>query len=336
VTVTETAPQAAETQAPDGDDGEGSLPLIAYRAEKRPCPVEPAPVRREWMDRTSARFANRCLPMLMANQAGWWVPNPRRFTARWDGDDHPRGLHIRYDSGRPPYPASSHFGYGIVTFHVPLLFRTPPGWNLLVRGPANLPKDGASALEGLVETDWAVATFTVNWKLTRPGLDVEFARGEPVCMLVPQRRGELERFQPAFLPIEGMPEHAGYRAWRASRSGFLRELRTKRREDPAEASKLWQRDYMLGTDPAAAARDGGFAEHQRRLALSPFADPHPVPARRHCGPADATAPAVPESAPVSGPEPSAVPVACPYAGVTAGAAVRVAAGNTAAADGSEA
>jgi uncharacterized protein DUF6065 len=303
------------------------LKLTAYRATGRACAVVPAPVRRDWMDRTTARFANRCLPMLMANQAGWWVPNPRRFTARWDGGDGPLALRIEYDEGRPPFPASSHFGYGILTFHIPLLIRTPPGWNLLVRGPANLPKDGASALEGLVETDWAVATFTVNWKLTRPGLEVEFAPGEPVCMLVPQRRGDLERFSPAFAPLEQLPEHDAYRAWCDSRTGFLREMRKRRGENPAAASKLWQRDYMLGTDPAAASGESGFPRHQRRLALREFADPQPVRPPRRCAPAASASPDRIQDA---------LAPSCPHARETSRAGVRVAPGNTDPADGSAA
>ena len=324
MTVTETAVETvAETAAAESD-----LAMTAYRVARHSCDVVPAPIRRAWMDETDARYANRCLPMLMANQAGWWVPNPRSFTARWDGAKSPLGLRIEYDGERAPYPASSHFGHGIVTFHIPLLIRTPPGWNLLVRGPANLPKDGAAPLEGLVETDWAVATFTMNWKLTRPGLEVEFAQGEPLCMLVPQRRGELERFQPGFAPLARMPDRDGYRAWRESRSGFLQSLRRKKQQEPGQADKLWQRDYMRGTDPGAVTGQDGFADHQRRLALRAFADPEPPPAPRRCGSPGSTVAsgAVPAPEPVSAPElvpapelmpapgSARVPVsACPYA-----------------------
>ena len=60
----------------------------------------------------------------------------------------------------------SHFGYGLLTFQLPYLFRTPPGYNLLVRGPANCPKDGAW-LDGLVGTDWSPARFFMTWQITR-------------------------------------------------------------------------------------------------------------------------------------------------------------------------
>jgi Family of unknown function (DUF6065) len=45
--------------------------------------------------------------------------------------------------GSPPGEITpvSHFGDGIRTWHLPMLFRTPPGYKLLVRGPANYPKE---------------------------------------------------------------------------------------------------------------------------------------------------------------------------------------------------
>src|SRR4051794_26898335 len=151
--------------------------LIAFfNGDAPPLEIEPASRWREWMNATDERSANRCLPLLMANEAGWAIRNPRTFTATWEGGDHPNRTSLAYEDGMPPAAggAESHFGYGVITFSVSALFRTSPGWNLLARGPANLPKDGVSPLEGIVETDWAVATFTMNWKLTRPGLSVTF------------------------------------------------------------------------------------------------------------------------------------------------------------------
>lgn len=36
-----------------------------------------APRKREWMDGTDAAYAYRCLPLLMANQAGWIITGRR-------------------------------------------------------------------------------------------------------------------------------------------------------------------------------------------------------------------------------------------------------------------
>ena len=133
-----------------------------------------------------------------------------------------------------PLPAESHFGHGVLTFNLNYLFRTPPGWNLWARGPANCPKDGATALEGIIETDWSVATFTMNWKMTMTHQPVDFEPGEPICMIMPIRRGEVESFIPKAIDITTEPELAeGIKAWSASRSHFNEELR----EPDSEASE---------------------------------------------------------------------------------------------------
>ena len=100
----------------------------------------------------------------------------------------------------------SHFGSGVITFTVPFLFRTPPGINLWVKGPANWIKDGVQALEGVVETDWLASTFTMNWKMTRVCEWVRFEKGEPFCMLVPVPRGLIETLVPRAEPIVANPE----------------------------------------------------------------------------------------------------------------------------------
>lgn len=48
--------------------------------------LAPAPARREWMDQTPQRFANRCLPLMKANQAGWFVSLTEPVEVEWSGD----------------------------------------------------------------------------------------------------------------------------------------------------------------------------------------------------------------------------------------------------------
>jgi uncharacterized protein DUF6065 len=165
------------------------------------------------------RWANRCLPLVVANEAGWVLLNEHAFVAAWSGEPTAAAVTIDFDDDVPtPHPVQSHFGYGIVTWAVPYLFRTPREYNLLARGPANWPKDGIAALEGLVEMDSSVATFTMNWKLTRPDHPVRFEAGEPFCMVVPQRCGELESFRPLMRDLAADPDtKAGTKAWVQSR-----------------------------------------------------------------------------------------------------------------------
>jgi LPS sulfotransferase NodH len=175
---------------------DGPLPLIGYDVgSPMKTTVVPGGPTRAWMNATPNRFAYRCLPMVIANQWGWMIETSHRVEAVWDGSHQPAGLVVTSDAGDKCI-AASHFGSGVLTFHVAHLFRTPPGYNMHVRGPANMPKDGICALEGIVETDWMEATFTMNWKLTRPNHPVVFEAGEPIAMISPVRRNELERFVP--------------------------------------------------------------------------------------------------------------------------------------------
>jgi hypothetical protein len=254
-------PAAERAQSAQGEKGK----LIAYCLSPAPAlRLVPADRHRSWMDATRQHFANRCLPLLIANQAGWFLLNSHRFRATWDGGEEIASLELEYLSGEPPYPATTHFGHGILTWHIPYLFRTPPGWNLWARGPSNWPKDGAVALEGIVESDWSVATFTMNWKLTTPGRPVIFDVDEPLCMLVPQRRGELEEFEPEIRAIESDPElNTAYREWTTSRAEFLTELKVPESE---AAKRAWEKHYFQGKAPDGSAA----GTHQTKLQLKGF------------------------------------------------------------------
>ncbi len=66
-----------------------------------------------------------------------------------------------------------------------------------MRGPTNWPKDGASPLDGVIETDWLPYTVTMNWQLTRPNHTVRFGSNEPICMISPCSLDPLEAIQSA-------------------------------------------------------------------------------------------------------------------------------------------
>lgn len=247
-----------------------SLPLMAWElGGQEDMPLEPAGADRDWMDQSHQRFAYRCLPLVIANQAGWIIRNPADFRVRWNGGNGLEDLKIRFAAGSRENRIRSHFGHGILTFTIPYLFRTPPGINLWVKGPANQFKDGVQALEGVVETDWSDATFTMNWKVTRPNATLRFERGEPICMVVPVPRGLAESFEPAAAPLSSDPgQLERYEQWRESRRVFNENLQ---RQDPETIERGWQKDYMrgIGTDGQAAP------SHQTRLQIRPFRRPHP-------------------------------------------------------------
>src|SRR5262249_47539921 len=116
-----------------------------YAYELHQCsdvPLSTAPVDRAWMDASHQRAPYRCLPLVIANQAGWFLPCPASFTVYWDGGLFKENVQINFDpppgtanapglftpivvSAEIPGPAShedarisSHFGNGVVTFSI--------------------------------------------------------------------------------------------------------------------------------------------------------------------------------------------------------------------------
>jgi LPS sulfotransferase NodH len=256
---------AAVPKAPKST--EPPLPLIAYDVgSPLKTTLVPGGPSRAWMDATPRRYAYRCLPMVIANQWGWLIQTQHRVEAVWDGTEQMSGLIVTGPDGRPSPSASSHFGSGVLTFHVGFLFRTPPGYNLHVRGPANWPKDGISALEGVIEADWTESTFTMNWKLTRPNHKVVFEAGEPIAMISPVKRGELERFvAETRLLTQDSELHTKYTEWSASRSKFNADLRTN---DSDARKQGWQKDYVRGYSISGEPAP----EHQTGVELTEFKD----------------------------------------------------------------
>lgn len=257
--------------------------IVAYSAWGFGIEVVPAYKRREWMDHAARGFPYACLPMSIANMSGWFVLAPHGCIAKWNGGSAPGDMIVSIPDPPPPPPTSgkggtwskappgvqaqSAVGHGILTWTLGYVFRTPPGWNMLCRGPANVVKDGIAPLEGLVESDWTNSSFSMNWKFTRPGT-VSFEKGEPIAMLVPQRRGELEVFRCRKADFSANPElAAGYRTWIESRVSFLDKQRSG---DQAALKQRFEKHYMHGTTTEGHP---GPQDHQMMRELSRFQEP---------------------------------------------------------------
>jgi hypothetical protein len=238
--------------------------LTAYVIDGHELRIRPAPLEREWMERTDQRFAYRCLPLNIANAHGWEILNNAGFAAIWDGRTALDAIRIIPDPGTTPM-AVSHFGYGVLTFHVPCLFRTATGSDLFVTGPINRPKDSISALSGVVETDWSPFTFTMNWMFTRPYQPVRFEVDEPFCHVFPIERGELEGVTPVLRKLSDNPElEREHKAWTESRNNFNADLG---KPGSSAAQQGWQKSYFRGRRQDGHA---GPDDHRSKLRLRPF------------------------------------------------------------------
>ncbi|TAH38764.1 MAG: hypothetical protein EYC62_00020 [Alphaproteobacteria bacterium] len=240
------------------------MKLIAYTLSPDIPEIRPAGVLRDWMDQTPQSFAYRCLPLNIANSHGWEILCPCDFSAIWTGSPDQKSIIINCSA--PDYDRPlSHFGSGVLTFHVNVLFRTEPGYNLYVTGPVNSPKDGIAPLSGIVETDWSPYSFTMNWKFTRANEAVHFKKGEPFCFIFPVKRDVIENMQPEFRRITDDPvTNQQYQEWSNAREKFIATL-----SDPASeaAKEKWQKAYYRGLLPNDQP---GCPHHQIKLKVKNF------------------------------------------------------------------
>ena len=240
-----------------------SLQMTAYRVYEGALEIVTGDQRRTWMDELPDRFAYRCLPLLIANQAGWDLLCPTGFSARWNGKKDRGSIKFKWDDG-PVDSVASHFGSGVLTFTPGYLFRTPKDHNIWVKGLPNLPKDGIQPLEGIVETDWAPFTFTMNWKFTRAKHWVRFEKGEPICRFLPFPRHYLESVQPRTQELATDRQLTNqYNSWRESRSQFIDDLREG---DEGAVEQGWQRTYIRGQTMEGTK----MKDHQTKLQLRDF------------------------------------------------------------------
>jgi hypothetical protein len=226
-----------------------------------PFRIVPAPAERDWIDQAGG-WPYKCLPLRLAAETGWALLSPVQFTCVWDGSPGKRGVTLVYERGKHFNCIASDFGLGVVTFNFPYLFRTAPGTDLWVHGPANFFRDGMQAMEGIVETDWAHAKFTMNWKLTRPGRQVRFRIGDPICVLTPVARDYLRQFAPRIRALQSNVRlHREYNQWKEARRAHIDEKAAGERHP-----KAWQKDYYRGLDARGEVVNG----HRTRVHLASF------------------------------------------------------------------
>ena len=238
--------------------------LICYPLTDRKPQIRPAPSERAWMDATPQSYAYRCLPLNIANSHGWEILCPVSFEARWDGGVEKSAIQVQAAPDQKP-TALSHFGSGVLTFELGCLFRTEPGYNMFVTGPLNRPKDGIAPLSGVIETDWSVATFTMNYRFLRPDHTVKFEEGEPIAVIFPLKRGLLETFEPEFRGLDEDPQlMREFDAWRQSRVEFLEDLS---QPNSSAVKEKWQKTYYRGQ---LADGGKGTEDHYVKLRLKPF------------------------------------------------------------------
>ena len=119
-------------------------------------------------------------PRIGTRYGGLSFPGSARSLRRW----HP----IRSSLLLPPFLVVAREP-GVVQIWSGYLARTAPGWALLSRGPANIPRNqGYEHFEGIIESEtWFGPLFT-NIRLTRTNSPVEFHVRYPLFQVQPLLR----------------------------------------------------------------------------------------------------------------------------------------------------
>ncbi len=236
----------------------------------------PAPVRagRDAGGTLPVRAARFCDAVTQAAAFGWWLRAPMELSLVWDGSaihwtwpGTDRWLPLgaaqfphfapRFDAAAPPDLAGTAPPFlaalpepGLIQVWTGFLAQTAPGWSLLVRPPANLPRpSGFEAYEGIVEADrWPGPVFA-NLRLTRTGTPIRLDAAAPLLQLQPVPRAAY-----AEATLEGMAHVAAPALFTAADWDGFRDTVVRPNDTPDRA-------------PGAYA----LAARRRRRAECPFA-----------------------------------------------------------------
>lgn len=227
------------------------LSRIAYDVTEY---LKPSPVLRD-------HFSNlhyKCLPLSAANTLGWTLYNPIPFTVQWLGGDGVDRVQVECEH---PEWATSWFGYGTFTVMPGFVAETSPGLNLLIRPVPNHAKIPIMPYDGIVETDWLKASFTINFRILLPLFKVHYAVGEPLVQFVPYPRQLIEDVEPE-LVTDGADYEARMAALDQASAKRQAWLEAKDRgEQPAHAL-----DYLRGEDVDGTV----VADHKRTFRVKPL------------------------------------------------------------------
>jgi hypothetical protein len=200
--------EASLTQA-----GQPGTPLVTFFRFIPQC-RPPQRADRSALGTIPTRAFRYCEAMTSASSFGWYLFLPMSFSLVWDGATD---IAWTYEGAEGWYPLkaaqfpdfAAHFdsvappeikGFsppflavgpepGLVQIWTGVVARSMPGWSLLVRPPANLPRSrGYDYYEGIIETDRWFGSLFSNVRLTRSDAPIAFNAELPFLQVQPVLR----------------------------------------------------------------------------------------------------------------------------------------------------
>jgi hypothetical protein len=179
-----------------------------------------------------------CEALRSATSFGWYVFPPIDFTLQWDGSQviwTYRGANAWYPLTSAQFPGYAKVfdraaparlrGFappfltalvepGVVQLWTGLMVQTAENWSVLVRAPANLPRNLAfDTYEGIIETDrWFGPLFT-NLRLIKTDMPVHFSTETPLLQVQPLHRSTYAEEVSNSFRLVGAPAEFAHDAW---------------------------------------------------------------------------------------------------------------------------
>lgn len=151
-----------------------------------------------------------CEAATTASAFGYYIFPPIGFAIQWDGHDMMwtyegagdwmplaaaqfPGFRDQFDAVAPeeirefsPPFLGSLQEPGLIQLWTGLVARTAPGWSLLIRAPANVPRAGGyEHFEGIIETDRWFGPLIANLRLTKTDVPIHFRPDHPLFQAQP-------------------------------------------------------------------------------------------------------------------------------------------------------
>ncbi|WP_426958467.1 DUF6065 family protein [Muricoccus radiodurans] len=265
------------TASGPGQQPAASQPLVRFH---NLFPGAPPPER---ADRAAkgilpTRAFRHCEALCTASSLGWYLYPPMDFKLVWDGGtdvqwtyDGAEGWYQltaaqfpnfadQFNASAPdeakgfsPAFLANFPEPGIVQIWTGIVARTAPGWNLLVRPPANMPRShGYDLYEGIVETDRWFGPLFSNVRLTQIGVPVIFQAKWPLLQVQPVHRSTLANTLLENFEIADGVEDLAPEDWADFRSTVVRPNVDPERRRGAYAVRVRQRRKREGDDAPPA------------------------------------------------------------------------------------
>lgn len=162
--------------------------------DKAQIPIK-AISRRDWFetDGRTTNLAKFCLPLTMANSAGYYLVSPVHFKVTWDGYDQ-SPAHIEIIEILDHAVIDDHSTFGGFTVQSSITIETlNDGDFVWIKQLPNQYRPWFYAMEALLESWWGQGGATVGLvcMLNRPGT-FEMKIGDPIAQMICIRKEELE------------------------------------------------------------------------------------------------------------------------------------------------